>query len=290
MTGCSKLFQEISIVSSDDEGNTNSSSRIVKCNPAKHWVFTLNNYKDQDILDICSICSRCSSFYIFGKEIGENGTHHLQGFISFKAKTRPKNLFTDRIHWEVARGNRQQNIDYCKKDGNYCINGKWVKPLKILKYEDLYGWQKDVVDMIKNDPDDRKIHYYYEYNGGVGKTSLQKHLVVYHGATVVSGKGADMKYGVLTFNDKKGYPPDIVCVNICRSIEKISWSGIEEIKDGLFFSGKYESCDFVMNSPWVLVFSNNLPPLDKLSHDKWEIHNLNPQPDPCDTSDPFPDQ
>ena len=95
-----------------DDGS-NGSTRVgntKRPSPAKHWCFTLNNYTTEDIENILgSIGSDGSTFgskpkYIFQEEEGEEGTPHLQGYINFDRKVRPKNVFkwerAQRIHWE----------------------------------------------------------------------------------------------------------------------------------------------------------------------------------------------
>lgn len=57
-----------------------------------------------------------------GKEVGESGTPHFQGFICFQdAKTFSaiKKLLPDGCHIEARKGTFQQAADYCKKDGDY---------------------------------------------------------------------------------------------------------------------------------------------------------------------------
>lgn len=64
-------------------------------------------------------------FMIVGREIGEQGTSHLQGFVYFKDRktlAQVKRMWP-RAHLEVGRGSVQQNVDYCSKDGRYCTHG-----------------------------------------------------------------------------------------------------------------------------------------------------------------------
>lgn len=84
----------------------------------RRWVFTLNNYTENDIL---AISSWESTYTIFGREIGDSGTPHLQGFVVFPKTKRLSALkkIHNRCHWEVARGTSLQAFDYCKKDGDY---------------------------------------------------------------------------------------------------------------------------------------------------------------------------
>lgn len=91
---------------------------------AKKWCFTLNNYTKQEY-DKCLELE--SQYTIIGKEVGEQGTPHLQGFYYFnKRKTMRwiKRRTTDRIHLEIARGTVAENIAYCSKENNYTEKGE----------------------------------------------------------------------------------------------------------------------------------------------------------------------
>ena len=53
------------------------------------------------------------------------------------------------------------------------------------------------------------------------------------------------------------------------------FSSIESLKNGLLFSGKYESGQLVTPNPHVIIFSNWLPPNPrKLSRDRWNIFRI----------------
>lgn len=93
----------------------------------KHWCFTWNNYDDVS-LDVIAIVSQndAVSYVCYGKEVGENGTPHLQGFISFKRKKRfnaVKALLGARVHLERARAEPSVAVAYCRKDGDFTEYG-----------------------------------------------------------------------------------------------------------------------------------------------------------------------
>lgn len=85
---------------------------------SRRWVFTLNNYVPEDL---SQISSWEATYLVYGKEVGDSGTPHLQGFVIFG---KPRTLFSlknlhGRCHWEVARGTSEQAAKYCKKDGDF---------------------------------------------------------------------------------------------------------------------------------------------------------------------------
>lgn len=88
---------------------------------ALHWCFTVNNYTDEYQANLREFDDDPDIRYIlFGREVGESGTPHLQGFISFVKRTRFSSvveLLPD-AHLEVTR-KVQKSITYCKKDGDY---------------------------------------------------------------------------------------------------------------------------------------------------------------------------
>lgn len=102
----------------------------------RNVCWTLNNYTDADIEAIKDWPAR---YTIFGKEVGENGTPHLQGYTEFNEVMRISALkkLNNRIHWEARRGNQTQAIDYCKKDDNFTEVGTPKKQGKRTDLDDL---------------------------------------------------------------------------------------------------------------------------------------------------------
>lgn len=266
-------------LSADSAGGGNTKPR--QENPKKRWCLTLNNYSEKEYNDIFLFFSANNdNKFIIGKEVGESGTPHLQMYINFNLKTRFTAIkkVCDRLHIESAKGNELTNIKYCSKDGNFvCQNLKIPKPLKLIDETKLYKFQNIIIDIIKNEePDDRSIHWFKDDNGNTGKTSFCKLLCHKYGAIMLGGKSADMKNGIVEYKKTNGDTPGLILINLPRSFNNdyLSYTGIEEVKDMCFYSGKFEGGMIVGNNPHLFIFSNELPDLNKLSKDRWNIYDI----------------
>lgn len=93
------------------------------------WCFTLNNYSEVDVVDVVNGFSNARDImYFFRKEIGAQGTPHLQGLVWCTRRTakgrraafRPQNLVKNKaIHWERLKSSVQQHVDYCGGYGDH---------------------------------------------------------------------------------------------------------------------------------------------------------------------------
>lgn len=91
---------------------------------SRGWCFTLNQYTDDEVrvLSERGSTNPISQYLVFGFEVGDSGTPHLQGYVYFKSVKsfkQAKAYIGDRAHVESQRGSPQQAAEYCKKDGNY---------------------------------------------------------------------------------------------------------------------------------------------------------------------------
>jgi len=98
-------------------------SNVTQTSKSRTWCFTLNNYTDDEYDRVLQVLRDHSRYGIVGKEMGESGTPHLQGYVYFTSKRHfggVKKLFeTDRIHLELARGSGEDNRRYCSKDADF---------------------------------------------------------------------------------------------------------------------------------------------------------------------------
>lgn len=109
---------------------------------ARRWCFTINNYTDEDVIKLDALGNNCT-YLVYGKETGDNGTPHLQGYCIFDSLTSftvAKGLISDRAHLEVARGSPSQASQYCKKDGDYKEYGELPSQGKRSDWERYREW------------------------------------------------------------------------------------------------------------------------------------------------------
>lgn len=90
---------------------------------SRRFVFTLNNYTEEEENNVATLFDSDRIIYgVYGRERGESGTPHLQGFCILSAPQRfsfLKNQISNRVHLEVARAKSKAAADYCKKEGDY---------------------------------------------------------------------------------------------------------------------------------------------------------------------------
>lgn len=113
---------------------------------ARRFCFTLNNYTPEDVAHIESLYLNADNhitYLVIGREVGDSGTPHLQGFICFSRRKTfnvVKALINERIHIEGARGTSDQAATYCKKDGAYTEFGTVPVSGKTNYLEDFFKW------------------------------------------------------------------------------------------------------------------------------------------------------
>lgn len=254
---------------------------VMRGNAAKRWIFVWNNYPENWKAPMAPGLQ--GSKWLAGYETcPSTGTPHIQGYVEFPKKVRPIGYkgMPREIHWEKCLGDRASNLKYVAKERNMAGGTfPWPRPLPEIE---LYGWQLDIPEKFGNEPDNRSIYWYWSMEGKRGKSSACRWLVR-NGALICSGKACDMKYNVVKYVEKNGYFPLALVFDVPRSMENyLSYTGIEEIKNGVFASTKYECATVEMPHPHVFVFANFPPDMrDKdMSRDRFIVKNVDEVRDP----------
>lgn len=269
-------------------GGGNTITPPAKNLQGKRWAFTFNNYNGDDWDVGLKVLTKMATNFIMAKEVGDSGTPHIQGYVEFKINRRLsvlKKMWSNKIHWERAKGNRQQNIDYCSKEGievfrtfPESIPEFKARLLRELKgqYKDVVwrDWQKDLLDILKGPKDPRKIYWLFEESGNTGKSFLTKYLALTRTCCIGGGKAADVKHQVFNLLDK-GEEPELMVLDVPRvAKDYVSYQAIEDIKNGCFNSTKYEGGQCIYHVPHVVVFSNQEPDYAKMSADRWVVYEI----------------
>ena len=142
-----------------------------------------------------------------------------------------------------------------------------------MEAAELRPWQRILLDKVNKEPDDRKISWYWEDTGNVGKTWMAKYLMAIKDATILSqGKYADLTYML------KDHVGSVVVFNLTRQVEddKINhlYSLCEAIKDNVVISTKYECQRVPLGKQHVIVFANAEPDYEKWSQDRYDVHKI----------------
>lgn len=255
--------------------------------PSRRWIFTWNNYPSD--WESYFVVNQAPEGKLVGwmgeKEIAPTtGTPHIQGWIDFGEgnKYRPSSLkLPKQISWRSMRGTPEQNYAYCsKEDADFTAWGsaKRAKPFSVTIDFSISPWMSRLYDILCTEPNDRDVWWLWEPIGKAGKTRFQKWYDFAHkgDVLVLDGKAHDMKCAIVKFKERIGAVPRVILCNVPRSrqCEHISWAGIEQVKDMLFFSGKYESGMINDKHPHVVFFANWAPEEEQLSGDRWHIVRL----------------
>lgn len=100
-------------------------------------VFTCNNYTNDQYQYIIGL--PIFKYLIVGKEIGAEGTPHLQGYGVLRTRTRSLKLrkLLPGCHLEPRKGTHDQASFYCKKDGDFVEIGEPPKQGKRTDLEEV---------------------------------------------------------------------------------------------------------------------------------------------------------
>lgn len=265
------------------------------------WCFTCNN-PPRSPSSVVSVLTSLNAAFCFQLETGDSGTPHYQGVVRFRVKRAFSTVVKKTAaalpgaHWERCKA-LASAIAYCQKPEGR-VAGPWIgRPVSGAvagpkqealfrlvqaptdRYEEARAspWQKDLLQTLSLPPDSRTVHWFYETVGGVGKSCMARHLVGFAWAgraIIVSGRAADIRHRFISFAGENGAPA-LVIVDIPRvSKGHFSVAAIEDIKNGIISSSKYEGGQLVFDPPHVVVFSNDPPPWSAMSLDRWNVRHI----------------
>jgi len=132
-------------------------------------------------------------------------------------------------------------------------------------------WEAKLHEIVNKPPCTRSIHWFVDTIGETGKTINAKSLYFNHNAFYCTGgKSADIAHAYQ-------YQP-VVVFNLVASQDKDTsvylYKVLEEFKDGIFSSGKYQSMVKAFPIPHVIVMSNEHPDTAKMKKCRLVVHDI----------------
>lgn len=264
----------------------------------KHWVFTINEYFEDELYPLEKFLKTLCTSYVFQEEKGEKtGRDHIQGYFQLKIRKRQKSLLNDfhrfytqhyggntaqatecLRHVTISRmlGTQDEAIAYCTKTDTQISKPRTFGLLTQYNASDLkifdnsatwYPWQKSLMEILFNkdltltEPNDRTIIWVQDLMGNSGKSKLVKHICYNYPeetCKLAFGSSTQLRSACIAAGPRKLY-----FVDVPRTLGKdddISEiiSVIEDIKNGFVVSSMYGKYQQLMFDPPHIVVFANI--------------------------------
>ena len=276
------------------------------------WMFTLNNYTDAQA-EWCESYAENDSVIrmTVSKEVGDSGTPHLQGCITWKGTKRLAAVNKIlKAHWTKADSPDDAHAYPCKADSEVIVQCDKRNSGKRVDLEDMAKavLECDTLHEVMLVPGVAKYHSWAEklwttrpleaegiadfrpWQHALYLEMLQepddRKVIWYHDEAGGAGKTTMARHLITmgAFYCRNGKTADlcyayanqrIIVIDLARSVEgMVNYNVIETLKDGLMFSTKYMSATKVRKGPaHVVVMANFLPDMSKMSVDRWDIRS-----------------
>lgn len=210
--------------------------------------------------------------YVIGREVGTvTGYAHYQ----CKAHFRKPMTFLE-LQKFIGNYHREPSIvkdfSYCEKEGDFYRS--WEGAL--AKYHDiqLTNWQGQCIAELR-EQNDRQVTVIIDRAGNKGKSWLAKHLVVKYNYAYVPAMPnfEDYMFMAMAHPNANGFIFDIPRADTSEQ-RNAMWCAMETIKNGYLYDKRYSFTEKWIEPPKMLVFTNDKPPKDTLSADRWRIFEI----------------
>ncbi len=245
--------------------------------------------------------------------LAHDGNLHWQGVLILHSKRTRRTLRAhtkgcplDGANWAPCRS-ISHAVGYVTKDRTKLDGPYWwgvgveelrppEEPLDYYNQDQATEWQRDLLARISTQcavSDRRRINWFWSRYGGVGKSTIARHIVGFSFAgrsILIGGERRDAFYALTARAQKTKTTLEVVVVNLPRAnvqrnddgveFASVSTAALEGISNGIFFNSKYECADLVLPRPvHIIVFANAPPDKSKMSTDRWHITQILTQAD-----------
>ncbi len=227
----------------------------------------------------------CKKFLYQLERCPTTGSSHYQCYCNLKKKCRNGKLAKalcalglKGVTCLPASDNGKEKLRLYAMKNDTRIAGPWADRAIYLGQDlpsKLWPWQQEVVDLISNKPDPRKIHWFYDSQGGAGKSTFAKYMYFHRKIlTLTFGDAKDLLNLVFKQQGLSTYMFDLSRTKGGKSSMSDIYQALESVKNGYFINTKYETGVACFAIPHVIIFSNHAPEMNSLSLDRWVIHRM----------------
>lgn len=255
------------------------------------FVFDFTSYAvSQEDIKACkaNLNAYCKAWVFQMEACPTTGKHHLQGRFTLKERLRLSTLIKkgwfEGFHLSVTCNENKKNNYYVMKTESR-IEGPWADtdpvPIELPPQlegliDKLYPYQR----YIMNDEkvfDTRHVNVLVSLAGNQGRSSLVNLLSCMQIACRIPPYTdiKDIMSSVMDRPKKKLYFIDIPRILDQGKLSQM-FAGIEMLKDGYAYDGRYKFREEYFPSPNIWLFTNHLPDLSCLSIDRWVFWTIDP--------------
>lgn len=218
-------------------------------------------------------CKKDGVFQEFGVcPQGTRGSSSFDSFIEWIVSYQSEHGFvpSDRA---IARAYPQLWLRHERRLRDLALHISPNPTLLDVNTTDLRPWQNNLQSALtQTAPDDRSILFYVDKVGGKGKSFFQRYMLTNHPQDVQIfsiGKRDDIAHAL-------DPTKSIFLFNVPRDgMQFFHYTIIEQIKDRMVFSPKYNSTTKIIHSnPHIVIFCNEEPDMTKMTADRYVIIDM----------------
>jgi hypothetical protein len=139
----------------------------------------------------------------------------------------------------------------------------------------LRSWQTELMTLVAQPPVPRRVSWWWERRGNVGKSFMARHLALHCDAIVCQMM---KKSDLLHMLSKTIATRKSVVFDLTRSCEagavSVVYEVLEMLSNGYICSGKYDSQNLWVGPLHLIVFANFEPDRSAMSEDRWDVHHI----------------
>jgi len=261
------------------------------------WAFTWWTEGEEQRLMLIEFLNEHAKQWTFQQERGEESQGlHWQGRLSLNDRKRKNELIKMmaalnavkqvRISEESDKGEAGSTFYTQKKDTR--VDGPWTdkdKPRAVPdEWQDIPvpEWWDGILEHLETQTL-RQVAIVVNKSGNIGKSAFVKRVIMAGGISIpctmdTSDKMMQWVHGKLKGKDINTRTTIVLDVPRATAKKRDFWCKICEVleclKDGRCYDWRYQVQEIFFKSPRLIVFTNEAPPVELLTGDRWVIFDL----------------